>query len=91
MVDRYLIGNIIRISSTFTNLTGIPTNPTSVVLTIKKPDLTETTQTPTNDSAGNYHADITPDQVGMYYYYFAGTGAIVAATQGQFSIYNKSV
>lgn len=81
---------MIRLSVTFTDVAGVPTD-TTVVLTLKKPDGTESVVGTTNDSAGKYHADVTPDQTGMYYYYFGGTGAIVAAAQGQFNVYGGSV
>lgn len=91
MCDSYLLGNVIRLSVSFTNVSGVATNPTMVTLEIKKPDLTVETFTPTNDFAGNYHYDYEPTQVGAYYYVFNGTGAVIASSQGQFKTIAQSV
>jgi hypothetical protein len=85
-MSNYLLGNVIRLSVSFKDLAGVAADPTTVVLTVKRRTSTNETLTPTKDSVGNYHYDYTPAAAGAYFYRFNGTGALVAATQGQFTI-----
>lgn len=41
--------------------------------------------------AGVYHANITADQSGHWYYRWAGTGALVVAEEGQFYVRQRRV
>ena len=75
-----------RLSATFKNFAGNFADPTSVTLTIKKVGESAETLTPVAGAVGHYSYDYTPLTAGTYNYRFNGTGAIVAAVQGQFTV-----
>ena len=83
------IGDTRRLTVTFTNLAGANTDPTGVTFTIKKPDGTITTYVYGTDSqlvksaVGIYYVDYSIALAGRHVYRFAGTGAIVAAENGE--------
>jgi hypothetical protein len=89
MTESYLIGNVIRLSATFTDVDGVATSPSTVTLSVKKRGEAASDFTPTSPSTGSFYYDFTPATEGVYYYTFNGTGSLVAATQGQFSIYSE--
>lgn len=91
MSNNYLIGNAVRLSAIFRNFSGNPTNPTSVTLSIKKLGGSVETPTAVNDATGYYHYDYTPLTTGTYSYRFAGTGAVVSATEGEFTVTASAV
>lgn len=83
----YDIGDEVRLSVAFTDAAGAAADPTTVTCTVRKPDGSTLTPTATSTgSTGAYRADIQPDQTGNWYYRFAGTGALVAAEEGQFYV-----
>ncbi len=74
------------LSATFT-VGGTLTNPSSVTLTVRAPDGTESTPTPVNDSTGKYHANVTPTEApGSYVYLWEGTGTDQATIPGSFFV-----
>jgi hypothetical protein len=80
------VGDVVVISVSFYNELRVLTNPTSVTLSITKPDGTVLTPSPTNDSAGRYHYDQAADQSGLWRYVWTGTGAVVAVDPGQYIV-----
>ena len=91
-MNRYILGNSIRMSAAFTN-GGAATDPTGITFKIRSPmNGTITSYTYgtdaalVKDSTGNYHVDHTPTAAGSHYYRFAGTGAVIAADEGEFEI-----
>jgi hypothetical protein len=91
-MGEYYIGNIVRLTAAFKNSAGVATNPTTVVLQIRKPDGTnESNITPTNTAVGAYQHDYTPGGGGKYYYKFVGTGGVTAADEDFFIIRGSSV
>lgn len=91
-MSSYLEGNIVKLTASFTDEDGDAADPTTVVLKIRKPDGTlEEDITPTNDAVGSYSYTYTPATVGKYYYRFEGTGAIVAADDGDFRVSKSKV
>lgn len=91
MSANYDIGDSVRISVAFTDLTGAPTDPTTIVLTVQAPDGTQTAPAVVHDSTGSYHADYAPSQSGLHVYRWVGTGALVVAEEGDFSIRRRRV
>lgn len=86
----YKWNHAVRMSAEF-YLSGVLTNPTTVTLSIDSPSGSVITITDaTNDSTGKYHYDYTPPIAGSYQYQFDGTGAVVAAAEGSFSVSPKS-
>ena len=70
---------------------GAPTDPTAVLLTIRRPNGTTLVYgwpsaaadgTLTKESAGRFYADHTYEQAGTWTYRLEGTGACVAAEEG---------
>lgn len=86
----YDLGEPRRLSVEFTNSNDVDTDPDTVTLQVLRPDGTKGTylygESPTlinKSSTGNYYADITFDQVGDWYYQWAGTGAVGVIEPGQ--------
>ena len=88
---RFDIGDRVRITATFTDLAGAVADPTTVALTVKAPDGTLTSPSNSKDSTGVYHADVNPDASGTWWYRWTGTGALVAAEEGTFSVRQRQV
>lgn len=75
------VGNVARLSGSFTLQDGVTlADPTTVTVSVKPPGATPTVNTPTRDGTGLYHFDVTLNVVGDWYYRFQGTGAVVAQT-----------
>lgn len=93
MSEIYASGQLITLSCTFT-VSGVPTDPTTVVGTIRFGTASATnynypTGTAvglTRDATGVYHFDFTGVSAGTYYYRFQGTTACVAAEEGSFDV-----
>jgi hypothetical protein len=89
--NTYDVGDKVRVTVNFTD-NGSPIDPTTVVFKWKSPAGTITTKTYGTDvevvktSTGVYYSDITPASAGKYDYRFAGTGAVVAASEGLFYV-----
>jgi hypothetical protein len=85
-MDRYDIGDLVRLTATFTDDQGNPTEPTSVELTTLPPDNEETTHEAVADGDGAYHVDLEPDQAGTWGYRWKATGTGQGAEPGQFHV-----
>jgi hypothetical protein len=93
-VNQYPLGNTIRVSSTFTNLVGGAfVDPTTVQCNIRDPTGKLQVFTATNgvvkDTVGQYHLDINPSFVGIWYYKWYGTGANLASGDSKFIMYES--
>lgn len=80
------IGDTAHIAITFADLNGVPTDPSTVVLTIQAPDNTASTPTTVQDGTGLYHYDLALALAGIYRYKWAGTGAINAVQEGEIAV-----
>lgn len=85
------VGDMIRCAVSFTTAGGTPADPTTVTAKYETPrgELTSYTYGGgqiVKDSTGNYHMDITCTEGGKWHYRFAGTGAVVAAAEGEFEV-----
>ena len=79
------VGSLPQFTVTFTNLAGIPTDPTTVSLTVTAPDGTQVVyNSPTHGSTGVYTQNVAVAQAGSYNYEWAGTGTVVAVVPGTF-------
>lgn len=102
------IGDMIRVgnpsqdtdSAAFTTLVGVATDPTAVVLTILKPDLTDLVYgwpspgadgTLTRESAGRFYKDLLIDMAGTWRFRLEGTGAVTAASEGSLRVSRSRV
>jgi hypothetical protein len=91
MANVYAKDNLVRISTVFT-LAGVSTDPSTVRAMYKDPNNVVTTLTYGTDAAlvkdsiGTYHVDIPVTTAGNWWYRFEGTGACVAANEGEFVV-----
>ena len=81
-INAYWRGTAIRLGNTVRNTAGDPTT-TTLSLVVTKGDGTTAAPTVAQDSTGVYHADVTLDVAGRWYYDWVGTGAVVVAQQGE--------
>lgn len=70
----YPIGQVVPLIFRFTNNADAATNPSTVVITVLKPDHSTATLTPTNPTTGEYRVNVTGDQAGRYVVEASGAG-----------------
>lgn len=95
IIKTYISGTLVRTTAKFTDLAGVLTDPTSVVLKYQGPG---TVQTPsvTQDSTGVYHYDIDtsgwagPGNVD-YVVEWSGTGAVMVVADDKFTVTPKKL
>lgn len=94
MASNYIVGTEILLSVAFLNNSGTAIDPTAITLQVKKEGSTATSYVYGVDATlykggtGVYYKAYTPATSGVYYYKWAGTGALVAASEGSFFIQN---
>lgn len=84
----YDVGDKIRLKATFTNVDGVPTNPSSMFFRYEHPGPPSAVVTKTwnvdgevvNDGPGVFHLDLSIDEKGTWRYYTKGTGTVQAAS-----------
>jgi hypothetical protein len=86
MSQRYDIGDRVRLTGTFHDEAYALANPSVVTLTVRKPDGTLLTPTPTNPSTGVFTALVDLDTSGRWTFRYAGTGTLVTAGEDGFSV-----
>lgn len=94
MAQQINIGDMRRVSVAFTNASNAAADPTTVKLHVRKPYSAQATTYTYNapgspivkDSTGAYHADLSLDTAGTWYYEWEGTGAVEAAEEGSFFV-----
>lgn len=100
MPSYYDIGDVVRVSSTFTDTGGNKADPTSVSFVYTTPDGTDTvnsrtaTSTGLSDSiyrvsTGVYYRDITTTSSGPYWYRFSSTGSVTTMAEWSFRVRKK--
>ena len=82
----YMVGQAVRLSAVFSNSAGTAADPTTITCKVRNPAGTIASYTPTKDSTGNYHYDVTiaSDGNGEWLFRFEGTGAVTAAEESSF-------
>jgi len=87
-MTEFTIGQQLRLQCLFKDLNGVPIAPSTVTLSIRKPDgVVDYTGTGvTNPSTGVYYRDYTPAVWGEYQYRFVATGAVIVAVEGRFDV-----
>ncbi len=85
-MDDHDIGDTITPYVDFKNAAGAAAAPTTVVLTVLKPNGTTSTPAVTTPSLGRYEATVAIDQSGTWTYRWVGTGAVAAAEEGSFYV-----
>src|SRR6185295_8865126 len=81
----YQVGDPLPLTGTFRNSAGNLADPTTVTLSVRKPDGALLTPTPTSTLTGIWTYTVpsaTNDTPGLWWYTFTGTGAVAAVQQG---------
>ena len=87
MANKYEVGDLVRITGTFTNAAGANVDPTIVRGKYKDPSGNAATESsPTNSAVGVYYFDIDADEAGVWYYRWWSTGAGQAAAEQSFTV-----
>lgn len=88
----YQIGDVPRVRADFTNLEGVPTDPTTVTLQIRSPSGAVTTPAAVNDASvvGGFYYDLPLSEAGTWTYRFVGTGAVAAADEATLYVERSS-
>lgn len=89
--NRIDIGDRVRLTATFQDLDEVATDPTTVVCTVKAPSGPTSTPSVTRVAEGEYIADVDVTEAGLWRYRWAGTGDLVAAEEGEFSVVRRRV
>jgi hypothetical protein len=87
----YDIGDLVRLSASFTNSVGSAVDPTTVAVKYKAPGAATVTKTyalaeVTKDSTGHYHYDVSVTVEGHWYYRWESTGTGQAAAEDVFYV-----
>lgn len=80
----YHIGQLRRLKCTFYDLNGDPTNPTTVVVTIREPDGTLLTPTPVSEGSGVYRTDFAIAKPGRHVVNWEGDGVVETVAETEF-------
>ena len=88
MIRTYPIGDQILATATFLDmLTGIPRNPSNVVLRLRDPNgVEQSANNVTNPGVGTYMSAFTPTVAGNWTLRWEGTGVVVAAIENDFEV-----
>ena len=91
-MNTYDVGDLIRCTGTFTDITGTAIDPAVVIFQFKNPSGTITAYTYGTDvalvrsSTGHYYVDVNGNAEGRWYYRYHSTGNGQAASEGSFTI-----
>lgn len=89
-MNTYQVGDLVRVTGTFTNDAGALADPTTVSIFVKLRDGSTSTYTypttVTKSSTGIFYADHTVTAEGWYDYRVVGTGAVTTAGEGSFQV-----
>lgn len=100
MASTYDLGDVVRITSTFTDTGGTRADPTTVYFAYETPDGTAYSTSysgagiivqATTPSTGVYYVDLTTTGRGLYEYRFTSTGVVTASGEGWFSVRARRV
>jgi len=92
MASEFTQGAVVRVTGTFTNAAGSPTDPTTVIFKFKNPLGVTTTYTYPTDSqlvkssTGIYYVDVNADISGAWRTRFYSTGTGKAADEDFFMV-----
>jgi hypothetical protein len=96
MANTYDIGDIVRLSASYTDTGGTPANPTTVAFVYERPSGSYSTETSTgpnvtNPSVGSFHLDVEIDEAGLWEYRVTSAGSIQASTEDYFIVRARRV
>lgn len=84
-------GNIVTLEVVFRNKTLEAVEPTLVDCSVREPNGTIEKLSPTRDSVGSWHRNITVGRPGRWEYRWAGTGVVTAANESSFWVENSDI
>lgn len=91
-MSTYQIGDVVRLTATFTNAAGANTDPTARAWTVKEPDGTDNNPSDTKSEDGVFYIDFTITQSGFHVWKAVGTGGDGAGTvDGSFYVSKADV
>ena len=86
-MSAYQLGTQLKLTATFKDENGQLVDPTDVTCEVKRlKDGEVDTPAAARQSLGVYRATYLPTTTGQYQYKFTGTGAVIAAGGGRFSV-----
>jgi hypothetical protein len=90
-IPEFVVGEVVRLSVTFTDITDEPVDPDTVVLKVRLPDATTETFeggqiTNDNTAEGAFYMDYVTTLHGDYKWRWEGTENVIAAVEGLFSV-----
>lgn len=92
MANEYQVGDLVRITGTWTDASDVAVDPTTVLGTYTDPSGTAAPVTVgtgiTKSATGVYYYDIDVDEAGTWYYRFYGQGGGAAAQGANESHFN---
>lgn len=95
MANEYDVGDLIRCSGAFTNISNVAVDPDNVHFKVRDPSLNTTSYQygvdaeVVRDSVGNYHVDVDVDEAGYWWFRFyglAGDGSNQGAEEQVFKV-----
>jgi uncharacterized protein YfaS (alpha-2-macroglobulin family) len=93
-MSRLDVGDMVRLQVAFKDFDGMPRDPATVTLRIRKPSgmvvSVSDIQHPTPGS-GVYYADILLDEAGVWRYEWSSTGNPTAVEGGDFIVYPRPI
>ena len=96
-MNRYDVGDVVRMRASFTNSAGTAVDPSSVSFQYRPPiDVTtslayDTDAALVKSSTGVYYADINVSSSGVWKYRWNGAGSNAAAAEGVFEVRFRDV
>lgn len=90
-MNRYDIGDTVRVTATFRNELSALADPDAVTCTFRRPSGTNVEATPSSTSTGVWTASVTIDQSGVWRYRVTGTGSNSIAEEGSFVVRRQRV
>lgn len=90
MSDPYLLGAVVPLTFTVTDLSGNPANATSVTCTVTAPDGTTSNPATANPAVGTYTADYTSAQAGRHVAKLVATGDNAGVVEAVFDVVSLS-
>ena len=93
----FALGQLVRLSASFTSLTGAPVDPATVTVRVKTPDGTVSPLVYLSDDAlervgtGDFLTDWPAEQAGRHFVRWESTGAAQAAAEASFTVYASRV
>jgi hypothetical protein len=93
MIKVYALGQLVRVTGLFEDDAGTDIDPATVTLEVLSPSGVVSTyvyqgspDTVERDSVGNYHVDVTANEIGDWFYVWTSTGTGQGAEEGQFMV-----